>query len=164
MTAGIARTIGAQHVSLREQVLVALRHRIVSGVYPPGDRLTEGRPAADFGVSRNPAREALRVVEAEGLVPTITCCGALAATPDATTIADPFAVRERLEMLVAWLAAERATTAAVAHLRSLLDEVRMATDRRDFSRVAELNSEVHLHVVAISGNQWLSSIANSLYT
>ena len=163
VAAGAARTIGAQHVSLREQVLVALRHSIVSGDYPPGERLTEGRLATDFGVSRNPVREALRVVEAEGFVSTIPFCGAFVATPDATTIADLFAVRERLETLAARLAAERATTADVAHLRTLLDEARLATDRRDFSRVAELNSELHLHVVAISGNKWLSSIANSLY-
>src|ERR1035437_6477949 len=64
-------TIGSQHLALRDQVLAELRQRIVNGDYPPGERLTEDRLAADFGVSHNPVREALRIVQAEGLV-TIT--------------------------------------------------------------------------------------------
>lgn len=65
---GLQTTIGTQHVALREQVLHELRRRIVDGVYPPGTRLTEERLAADFGVSRNPVREALRVAQSDGLV------------------------------------------------------------------------------------------------
>jgi len=118
---------------------------------------------ADFGVSRNPVREALRVVQAEGFVSMVPRRGAFVALPDASTVSDMFAVRERLETLAARLAAERATTVDVAHLRSLLEQARVATERVDFSRVAELNSELHLRVIAISGNKWLSSIANALY-
>ncbi len=163
MAAEVGDTIGAQHLPLRDQVLAALRQRIVNGVYPPGERLTEDRLAADFGVSRNPVREALRVVQAEGFVSMVPRRGAFVALPDASTVSDMFAVRERLETLAARLAAERATTADVAHLRSLLEQARVATERVDFSRVAELNSELHLRVIAISGNKWLSSIANALY-
>lgn len=156
-------TIGAQDVPLRDQVLVALRQRIINGAYRPGERLTEDRLAEDFGVSRNPVREALRVVEAEGFVLLLPRRGAVVASPDATTIADMFAVRERLETLAARLAAQRATPADVAELRSLLDAARKATDRLDYARVAELNSELHLRVIEISGNRWLTSMASALY-
>src|SRR5204863_1769893 len=57
-------SIGDRHLSLRDQVLAELRTRIIDAQYRPGERLTEDRLAADFGVSRNPVREALRVVEA----------------------------------------------------------------------------------------------------
>ncbi|UZJ25961.1 GntR family transcriptional regulator [Rhodococcus antarcticus] len=160
---GDAPTIGGQHLPLRDQVLAVLRQRIVNGDYPPGERLTEDRLAADFGVSRNPVREALRVVEAEGFVIMVPRRGAVVATPDATTIADLFAVRERLEMLAARLAAERATPGDVAGLRRLLDEARVATEGVDFDTVAELNSAFHLRVIEISGNRWLASIASALY-
>lgn len=156
-------TIGGQHMPLRDQVLVALRQRIVNGDYPPGERLTEDRLAADFGVSRNPVREALRVVQTEGFVVMVPRRGAFVALPDASTIADMFAVRERLETLAARLAAERAAEADVADLRALLAAAREATEQVDFSRVAELNSELHLRVIAIAGNGWLSSIATALY-
>jgi DNA-binding GntR family transcriptional regulator len=163
MAAQLGDTIGSQHLPLRDQVLIALRQRIVNGDYPPGERLTEDRLAEDFGVSRNPVREALRVVEAEGFVNVIPRRGAFVARPDAATISDMFAMREQLERLAARLAAERATPADVADLRALLDAAREATERADFSRVAELNSELHMRVIAISGNKWLASIATSLY-
>lgn len=163
MSVGADRTIGAQHLALRDQVLEELRRRIVNGDYPPGQRLTEERLAADFGVSRNPVREALRIVEADGLVTLIPRRGAVVATPDVSTVADLFAVRSNLETIAARMAAERATTRDVADLRSLLDAAREATDHDDLSRVAELNSDLHMRVIAVSGNRWLTSIASSLY-
>src|SRR3954465_11647259 len=111
-------TIGAQHLGLRDQVLSELRQRIVNGDYPPGQRLTEERLAADFGVSRNPVREALRIVEADGAVTMMPRRGAGVATPDASPVADLFAVRSSLETVAARMAAERATPQDVAALRS----------------------------------------------
>jgi DNA-binding GntR family transcriptional regulator len=163
MSIGGPGTIGTQHQALRDQVLDELRRRIVNGDYPPGLRLTEERLATDFGVSRNPVREALRIVEADGLVTMMPRRGAVVATPEASTIADLFAVRSALETIAARLAAERATPHQVAELRGLLDEAREATDEEDLSRVAELNSALHLAVIAISGNRWLTSIASSMY-
>ena len=140
--------LGAQHLPLRDQVLAALRTAIIDGDYLPGERLTEDRLAEDFGVSRNPVREALRVAEAEGFVVILPRRGAVVASPSSGTIADMFAVRERLETLAARLAAERATAADVASLRALLDQGREATQRQDLARVAELNSTLHLRILA----------------
>jgi DNA-binding GntR family transcriptional regulator len=89
--------------------------------------------------------------------------GAVVSTPDASTIADLFAVRTSLETVAARLAAERATPGDVSDLRTLLEAAQRATERADFSRVAELNNELHLRVIAISGNPWLSSISSSMY-
>ncbi|KQZ89445.1 hypothetical protein ASD62_09145 [Phycicoccus sp. Root563] len=163
MTSGLGHTIGSQHLALREQVLAELRRRIVDGDYPPGERLTEERLAADFGVSRNPVREALRIVEADGLVVMMPRRGAVVATPDASTVADLFAVRSSLETVAARMAAERATPPDVADLRRLLDSARVATEEDDLSRVAQLNSDLHLRVIDISGNRWLASISAALY-
>jgi DNA-binding GntR family transcriptional regulator len=156
-------TIGSRHLPLRDQVLMELRRRIVNGDYKPGDRLTEDRLAEDFGVSRNPVREALRVVEQEGFVVMVPRRGAFVASPDATAIADLFAVRERLETLAARLAAERATADDVAALRVLLESARRATERGALSEVAKLNTQLHLRVIEASGNRWLYSIASSIY-
>lgn len=156
-------TIGARHVPLRDQVLAALRERIITGVYAPGERLTEERLAVDFGVSRNPVREALRTAEAEGFVRVQPRRGVLVASPDETTIRDLFIIRARLEPLAARLAAERATPEEIAALRGLLDEARAATDACDLSAVAVLNSALHQKVIDIGGNVWLSAITSSLY-
>jgi len=156
-------TLGAQHLPLRDQVLAALRTAIINGSYPPGQRLTEDRLAADFGVSRNPVREALRVAETEGFVVSLPRRGAVVASPSPTAISDIFAVRERIEPLAARLAAERAGEEGVAGLRDMLEQARAATDADDLARVAELNSALHLRILDLSGNPWLTSIATSLY-
>jgi DNA-binding GntR family transcriptional regulator len=155
--------IGTQHLPLRDQVLAGLRKAIISGDYPPGERLTEDRLAEDFGVSRNPIREALRVAEAEGFVVILPRRGAVVASPSSATIDDIFAVRERLEPLAARLAAERATSGDVTTLRAVLEQARLATEHQDLRRVAELNSALHLQILEMSGNPWLASIAKALY-
>nr|WP_238352841.1 GntR family transcriptional regulator [Kribbella solani] len=157
------RTIGADHVALREQVLAELRRRIVDGEYEQGERLTETRLADDFGVSRNPVREALRVVEAEGFVQILPRRGAVVATLDETAVRDLFAVRQQLETLAAGLAAERATADGIAELRRLIEAANAATEAADFDRVAELNSAFHRTVIEISGNRWLHSISAAMY-
>ena len=161
--AATIRTIGADHVALREQVLVELRRRIVDGEYREGERLTETRLADDFGVSRNPVREALRVVEAEGFVQILPRRGAVVATLDETAVRDLFAVRQQLETLAAGLAAERATPQGIAQLRDLIEQAAAATKAKDFDRVAELNSAFHRAVIEVSGNRWLHSISAAMY-
>ena len=155
--------IGERHLSLRDQVLSELRRRIVDAHYLPGERLTEDRLAADFGVSRNPVREALRVVEAEGFVEVQPRRGAVVATPDEATMRDMFAVRGLLEPLAARLAAGRAHDDQLAGLRGLLDDARVATETGDLDRVAELNSALHTRVVELSGNLLLQQFSLSMY-
>ena len=159
----VIRTIGADHVALREQVLAELRRRIVDGEYREGERLTEIRLAEDFGVSRNPVREALRVVEAEGFVQILPRRGAVVATLDEAAVRDLFAVRRQLETLAAGQAAERATPAGIASLRALIAEAATATKAKDFDRVAELNSDFHRAVIEISANRWLLSMSAAMY-
>ncbi|HZX02614.1 GntR family transcriptional regulator [Kribbella sp.] len=157
------RTVGADHVALREQVLTELRRRIVDGEYLEGERLTETRVADDFGVSRNPVREALRVVEAEGFVEILPRRGAVVATLDQTAVRDLFAVREQLETLAAGLAAERAQPPGIAALRTLIHQAAAATTAGDLDRVAELNSAFHRTVIDLSANRWLQSMSAPMY-
>jgi DNA-binding GntR family transcriptional regulator len=155
--------IGDRHLSLRDQVLAELRSRIIDAYYRPGERLTEDRLAADFGVSRNPVREALHVAEAEGFVELLPRRGAVVAEPDERTMRDMFATRAVLEPLGARLAAERATASELAALRRLLDDARDATQEGDFVRVAELNSALHQAVMGMSGNRWLVQFSTAMY-
>lgn len=156
-------TIGGSQRNLRERVLEELRERILSGTYLPGERLTEERLAEDFGVSRSPVREALRVVAIEGLVRLSPRRGAEVSTPDAQSSIDLLQVRARLEPLAARLAAERATPEDVATLRALLEDSRLATEAQDLDAVADLNTRLHMEVVRIAGSHWLSAFSNRMY-
>jgi DNA-binding GntR family transcriptional regulator len=153
-------TIGASHRPLRDKVVDELRRRIIDGGYPPGHRLTEERLAEDFGVSRNPVREAIRVLEAEGFLIAQPRRGAVVATMTVRDVEDLFDVRLSLEVLAARLAAQRAGAAGAARLDRLLAKAR-GTKR--LSDLAALNTQFHAEICALAGNDLLSGIMESLH-
>ena len=65
---GSSKRLGDDYLSLHGRVIEELRQAILSRRLKPGERLVEGRLADELGVSRNPVREAIRVLESEGLV------------------------------------------------------------------------------------------------
>jgi DNA-binding GntR family transcriptional regulator len=153
-------TIGASHQPLRDKVIVELRRRIIDGVYGSGHRLTEERLAEDFGVSRNPVREAIRVLAAEGFLLAQPRRGAVVATMTVRDVENLFDVRLSLEVLAARLAAERAGAAGAARLDRLLAKAR--STRRGVD-LAALNTEFHATVCALADNALLTRIMDSLH-
>jgi DNA-binding GntR family transcriptional regulator len=93
-----------------------IREAIVEGRYAPGQRLVEQRLASDLVLSRTPVREALRQLEAEGLVVSEKHRGAIVRPVTAQEIEDLYALRTRLESLAAECAARRHTAADAAEL------------------------------------------------
>jgi DNA-binding GntR family transcriptional regulator len=93
-----------------------IRQAIVEGRYRPGQRLIEQRIGEEFSFSRTPVREALRRLEAEGLLTSEPNRGARVRQLTSDDIADLYELRARLEALAAELAAERADEDEVAAL------------------------------------------------
>jgi DNA-binding GntR family transcriptional regulator len=108
--------------SLSEQIASHLQQRIFAGAYGPGDRLSEVAVADLFGVSRGPAREALRQLADRGLVVQEPRKSAYVPTVDVDEFRYLSEVREALETTAAGLAALRATEADVERLRDVLAE------------------------------------------
>ncbi|MPZ27489.1 MAG: FCD domain-containing protein [Micromonosporaceae bacterium] len=158
-----AGTIGEGHRPLRDKVVEELRRRIVDGAYAPGDRLTEDRLAEAFGVSRNPVREAIRVLEAEGFVVAQPRRSAVVATLSTEDVRDLFDVRLALEPLAARLAAERAGPAAAEALREITTAAEAAATAAQLDRVSELNTQFHATVCGYSGNVLLRSMSEKLH-
>jgi len=153
-------TIGDSHRPLRDKVVTELRRRIIDGVYGPGHRLTEERLAEDFGVSRNPVREAIRVLEAEGMLIAQPRRSAVVATMTVQDVEELFDVRLSLEVLAARLAAERVGADGAARLDRLLADARGTRRGVD---LAGLNTRFHATVTALAGNALLSGIMESLH-
>ena len=102
-----AKTPGSPPVratTLREEAYHALRRAILSGELAPGARLQETELAARLGVSRNPVREALARLEAQGLVRSIPNQGARVIRPLPAQVQDALLVRAQLELLAVRLA------------------------------------------------------------
>ncbi|MBB1243197.1 GntR family transcriptional regulator [Streptomyces durbertensis] len=118
-------------------VCTAVRDDIVSGVFPPGARLTEEHLARRYGVSRVPVREALRTLESEGFVTTRRHAGACVAEPTEQEAADLLEIRALLEPLGAARAAQRRTE---AHLKVLRGLVRLGRQRAVGGQVSDLRA------------------------
>ncbi|WP_406408696.1 GntR family transcriptional regulator [Streptomyces halstedii] len=118
-------------------VCTAIRHDIVSGVFPRGSRLTEEVLARRYGVSRVPVREALRTLESEGFVVTRRHAGACVAEPTEREAADLLEIRVLLEPLGAARAAQRRTE---AHLKVLRGLVRLGQERARRGKGEDLRS------------------------
>ncbi|RPI46584.1 MAG: GntR family transcriptional regulator [Betaproteobacteria bacterium] len=92
--------------SLPEQIAARLAQRILAGAYAPGERIREEALAAEFGVSRGPAREALRLLEKDGLITILARRGAMVTKLSVDEVREIFEIRAVLNGLRDRLVAE----------------------------------------------------------
>lgn len=140
-----------------------LRRNIITGVYREGEKLPEARVAAMLGSSRLPVREALALLEFDGIVSALPRRSAVVRSWDRTAVEELFDVRIGLEPLAARLAAARiAQGHDSAPLRVALREAQAATDSRDPLRIAETNARLHGAIVELSGNSLLTQLMRTI--
>jgi DNA-binding GntR family transcriptional regulator len=138
--------------SLAGRAYERIRDAIVAGALAPGQRLSERGLAAMLDVSAQPVREALRQLEAEGMVETRPRSGTYVADLSPARLVEIGMIRAALEGLAAALAATRATQADRATLRRRLAAIEAATAKGDKAALAAANAALHeaLHDAAAS--------------
>ena len=134
-------TTSPSHGVTGARVAATLRDAILSGKYAPGERFRQDELADHLGASRVPVREALRTLEAEGLVTIVPNTGAWVSTLSVADCEEMYWMRERLEPLLLRLSAPNLTDDVIDHLTSLAHEMQ-ATD--DVERFLALDREFHL--------------------
>ncbi|MFI0370733.1 GntR family transcriptional regulator [Actinomadura sp. 1N219] len=144
---------------LRDVVARRIRELILTGGLSPGERLPEDHLAEQLGVSRNPVREALRTLEAEGFVQVAARRGASVATLSIKQADDLFDLRLALEPLGARLAARHVTQPAVDLLRKILAMAQQDGARRSAQELSDLHTELHSKIFEMSRNDHLISVA-----
>jgi DNA-binding GntR family transcriptional regulator len=154
-----AAAIQNGHQPLRDIVAGELRRLIVDGTLEPGERLVEDRLAEMLGVSRNPIREAIRILEAEGFIDFQPRKGASVATPTEQQAADMFDLRLALEPMGARLAARRPDPARIAQMKRILEEAQGHTPEHDRDELSDLHSRLHSLVFEMTGNPYLITVA-----
>jgi DNA-binding GntR family transcriptional regulator len=130
---------------------------ILSGEYNPGDRINEKELAFRFGISRGPVREALRTLEATGLVEQVPNRGVFVRKLTAAQADDIYEVRAALFALAGRLLAERATDEDVARLRAFVLAMDEDIGADDFESYARANFALHEYIVERAGNSILAS-------
>lgn len=127
---------------------------IRSGMLTPGDRLLETELALRFGISRTPVREAIRRLEADGLVVHLPRFGAAVRKLDYSEITELYEMRTVLEGTAARLAARAASEVELLEMESLNAE--MTRSRTDPPRLYDLNRQFHRVVLDAARNRYLS--------
>ena len=149
----------ARPVPLRQSVYEALVELIVAGALRPGQHLVESELARQLGVSRQPVREALHRLEAEGWIDLRPSQGAFVHVPTDSEVDQLLDVRELLEGATARLAARAATPEAVAALREVWQVGVAAVESGDVTRTVTANNDFHAAVAEIAGNSVLAQLS-----
>ena len=142
------------------QVAEQLRARIFDGQLAPGAWVDELRLAAEFGISRTPLREALKVLAVEGLVTMKPRRGAYVAEASRHDVADVYHLLALLEADAAADAARHASEADLARLQTLHAALEAQTRRRDAFLAA--NEAFHIALLQVAGNRWRQQIVADL--
>jgi DNA-binding GntR family transcriptional regulator len=140
--------------SIRHSALDALRNALLEGGFQPGESLSEPVLAAQMGVSRGPVREALLVLEQEGLLVHNQNRGFSVLTLGPDDRRSMVKVRVPLETLALELAKKRATADDLAEMGMVADRI-VASYRRDTRTSAREDLAFHEKLWDLSGNPWL---------
>lgn len=139
-----------------------LRRAIIQGELKPGDRITEVQLAEELQISRTPLREALRQLQAEGLVRR-SGGGLVVSEVDLGEVHLMYECRIALERLTARKAAQLASPEALDALDRLLAEARRAAGAGDRAQVTAVNVEFHRRIALAGGNPWTVRLLEQIW-
>ncbi|MFC4487540.1 MULTISPECIES: GntR family transcriptional regulator [Tepidiphilus] len=148
--------------ALYQEVAERLRQRIFAHELPPGQPIDELGLAAEYGISRTPLREALKVLAAEGLVTLIPRRGAFVSQISASELDAIFDVLAVLEGHAARRAAERLDEGAAQRLRRLHQRLEETAHPGAIDEFFEANQAFHAEVLRLANNPFLSSTIQDL--
>ena len=147
---------------LAEQVKERLLEAILDGSYPPDSRIVETAVARELSTSQAPVREALRGLEALGIVEITPYRGARVRRLDTAELLEAYAVRSAIEVLGARLAMAVITDDDVAALLKIGADMHRAADAGDGRALAIVDASLHEKLVQLSGNRTLLRVWRSL--
>lgn len=155
---------GAAQVSVdpvtSHRIAAALREAILTGDLPPGTWLRQDEIALRLGASRLPVREALRILEAEGLTELSPNRGARVPVLDFDEVNTVYRMRERLEPLTLIESLPNLTEAQIAHLEAIQEAIEHNTD---VGRFLVLDRELHMATYAGCPSRQLTSATIRLW-
>lgn len=150
------------YLPLRDVVFQTLRAAILKGELKPGERLMELQLAAKLGVSRTPIREAIRMLEQEGLAVTIPRKGAEVAKMTEKDMEDVLLIRCSLEDLAVRLSCDKITAAELQELRIAMEDFEKKTKSDNVVEIAKADVTFHDILYKAADNPKLLLLLNNL--
>ncbi|MHA6670090.1 GntR family transcriptional regulator [Homoserinimonas sp. A447] len=127
--------VKSEHGASAHRIADGLRESILDGEIGPGERVRQEMVAARYGASRVPVREALRILEAEGLVTLVANTGAWVSRLSLAECEELYQIRERIEPLLLRFSVPNLTGENVAELHRLADAMEKGDDVEAFLRL-----------------------------
>jgi DNA-binding GntR family transcriptional regulator len=146
--------------ALYQEVAERLREQIFQRQLEPGSWIDELKLAADFGISRTPLREALKVLAVEGLVTMKVRRGAYVTEMSADDVQQVYHLLGLLESDAAAQAARHASPEQRAELEALHQQLERQTRQRE--AFFATNERFHMALLRIAGNRWAEQIVTDL--
>jgi DNA-binding GntR family transcriptional regulator len=128
------------------RIATRLREAILTGVYAPGERIRQEDIAEEFGASRLPVREALRILESDGLVTLIANTGAWVSHLSLAECEEMYQIRERIEPLLLRYSLPNLSAETLHRLQELADEMQSGSDVETF-----LHLDRAFHLLSYTG-------------
>jgi DNA-binding GntR family transcriptional regulator len=143
-------------ISLREQVVEQIRMAIIEGRLKPGDHITEAVLTSQLGVSRTPVREALILLEREGLVVSSPNRGSFVRAFTTKDVSEIFSLRTTLENFAGQLIINKLSADDLKQLRNSIAAQNAALQEGDFKKVRTIDMNFHQYLVSASGHEMLT--------
>jgi DNA-binding GntR family transcriptional regulator len=144
-----------QRADLFADVYGRLRNAILVGTLPPGERLVEEQLASRLGVSRAPVRDALRALEADGLVMAAGRRGKVVSTLSTRDAWEVYSLRSTLEAMGIRLAIGHRSESLLSELDGIVAEMRRASTEKDLAKLSALDVRFHEAVCRASDHDRL---------
>jgi len=148
--------------ALYMQVADRLREQIYQNELAPGDAIDEMALCERFGISRTPLREALKVLDSEGLIELIPRRGSFVRRMDIEELNELFPVMVVLEGLCAREAVENCATEDLQRLEKMHEKLESFAGQSDVDAYYEQNFVFHQAIQDLSGNKWLQRVIGDL--
>jgi len=150
--------------TLSTQISQSIHDAIVGGTLKPGERINARSLAQQFRVSQIPVREALKRLEATGVIILEPKKGALVPELSIEDVKKIIEIRKALEGLAAYLAAQRMDGGNKRKLQTLVKRMLVAAKAKDFLKLFEADNQFHRTLWNLSGNQFLVKTLSSILT
>ncbi|WP_372611470.1 GntR family transcriptional regulator, partial [Halomonas sp.] len=151
-----------QHRNLYREVADRVRKLIEHGELAPGERISEKQLCEQFGVSRTPLREALKVLASEGLVLLLPNRGARVVQLTLKTVKDTYDLMGALEGLSGELACQHISDDEIEAIVALHERMLGHYRNRELAEYFEVNRKIHESLLAASRNEVLQEMYNNL--
>ena len=146
--------------ALYQEVAELLRQRIFNRELTPGSWIDELKLAEEYGISRTPLREALKVLAAEGLVTMKVRRGAYVTEVSERDLTDVYHLLALLESDAAGVVATQATDAQLKELQTLHRELEKSVSNRE--KFFQINERFHMRLLEIADNRWRDQMVADL--